>query len=87
MCVLLYSSCVAWFVELTREWVEFMYLVFTRMPGESYCRRLRSLWLCLCVTSFERWLTPLFVDSGFTYEKSFEVDTDDRVRPVLTLCG
>ena len=25
-----------------------MYLVFTRMPGESYCRRLRSLLLCLC---------------------------------------
>ena len=23
--------------------VEFMYLVFTRMPGESYSRRLRSL--------------------------------------------
>ena len=28
--------------------VEFMYLVFTRMPGESYLRRLRSLLLCLC---------------------------------------
>ena len=27
--------------------VEFMYLIFTRMPGESYRRRLRSL-LCLC---------------------------------------
>ena len=27
---------------------EFMYLVFTRMPGESYRRRLRSLSLCLC---------------------------------------
>ena len=27
--------------------VEFMYLVFARMPGESYCRRLRSLfYLC-----------------------------------------
>ena len=25
---------------------EFMYLVFTRMPGESYRRRLRSLLLC-----------------------------------------
>ena len=25
--------------------VEFMYLVFTRMPGESYRRRLRSLLL------------------------------------------
>ena len=28
--------------------VEFMYLVFTYMPGESYGRRLRSLLLCLC---------------------------------------
>ena len=30
--------------------VEFMYIVFTRMSGESptYCRRLRSLLLCLC---------------------------------------
>ena len=28
--------------------VEFMCLVFTRMPGESYRRRLRSLFLCLC---------------------------------------
>ena len=25
-----------------------MYLVFTRMPGEIYCRQLRSLLLCLC---------------------------------------
>ena len=28
--------------------VEFMYLVFTRMPGESYRRRLSSLLLHLC---------------------------------------
>ena len=28
--------------------VEFMYLVFARIPGESYRRRLRSLLLCLC---------------------------------------
>ena len=28
--------------------VEFMYLVFTCMPGESYRRRLRSLSLHLC---------------------------------------
>ena len=28
--------------------VEFVYLVFTRMPGESYCRGLRSLLLHLC---------------------------------------
>ena len=28
--------------------VEFMYLAFTRMPGESYRRRLRSFSLYLC---------------------------------------
>ena len=28
--------------------VKFVYLVFTRMPGESYRRRLRSLLLHLC---------------------------------------
>ena len=28
--------------------VEFTYLIFTRMPGKSYCRRLRSLLLYLC---------------------------------------
>ena len=28
--------------------LEFMYLVFTRMPGESYRRRHRSLLLWLC---------------------------------------
>ena len=32
--------------------VEFMYLVFTCMPSESYCRQLRSMLLCLCVMSF-----------------------------------
>ena len=35
-----------WFEDVPL--VEFMYLVFTRMPGESYRRRLRSLLLCLC---------------------------------------
>ena len=33
--------------------VEFMYLVFICMPGESYRRQLRSLF-CICVTYFER---------------------------------
>ena len=28
--------------------VEFMYLIFTCMPGESYCRQLSSLLLSLC---------------------------------------
>ena len=30
--------------------VEFMYLVFTCMPGESYCRQ---LWSLLCLISIE----------------------------------
>ena len=39
-----------WMTELcTQFWVvEFMHLVFTRMPGERYHRRLRSLSLSLC---------------------------------------
>ena len=40
-------------------------VVFTCVPGESHCRRLGSLLLCLCVMSFECWLTPLLVDCGF----------------------
>ena len=40
--------------------VEFMYFVFTRMPGESYHR----LCCCVCVTSFRRKLYPVCVDSG-----------------------
>ena len=28
--------------------VKFLYLVFTRMPGESYRRRFGSFLLCLC---------------------------------------
>ena len=41
--------------------VEFMYLVFTRKPGENYSRRLRSL-LFTSVTYFEHYLTLLCVD-------------------------
>ena len=43
--------------------VEFMYLVFTRVPGESYRWRLGSL-LLRFVTSFECLLTLLRVDSA-----------------------
>ena len=43
--------------------VEFMYLVFTRVPDESYRWRLGSLLLCF-VTSFECLLTTLCVDSA-----------------------
>ena len=46
--------------------VEFMYLVFIHMPGESYCRQLRSL-ICVCVTSFK----PFFVDSAQALWASF----------------
>ena len=34
--------------KLHQRYILFMYLVFTCMPGESYCRRLGSLLLCLC---------------------------------------
>ena len=45
--------------------VEFMYLVFTRMPTESYSGRLRSLLLYLCyvfralINSLVRWFRPV----------------------------
>ena len=47
--------------------VEFMYLVFTRLPGDSYHRQLRSLMPCLCdvfqalIISFVCWFSS-FVD-------------------------
>ena len=45
--------------------VECMFLVSAGMPGESYCMRLWSFFQHrVCVTSFERLLTPLFVDSA-----------------------
>ena len=46
--------------------VEFMYFVFTRMPGESYRRRLRSLLLYLCyvfralINSLVCWFCALY---------------------------
>ena len=41
--------------------LEFMYVVFTCMPGESYCRWFGSFLLCLCDVFWVR-LTPLWVD-------------------------
>ena len=41
-----------------------MYLVFTRMPGESYPRRLRSLLLYLCYV-FRALIKFFVVDSAF----------------------
>ena len=48
-----------------------MYLVFTRMPGESYRRRLRSLLLYLCYVFLEL-INSLFV--GFMIVLSGHVD-------------
>ena len=43
-----WSLCTLYLHACQMVMVEFMYLVFTRMPGESYRRRLRSLLLYLC---------------------------------------
>ena len=51
LCRLAGSSLHVSVKELIKEDIllqECMYLVLTHMPGESYCRRLRSLLLCLC---------------------------------------
>ena len=42
------TSQLWWREDVPRPPEEFMYLAFTRMPGESYRRRLRSLLLYLC---------------------------------------
>ena len=42
--------------------VEFMYHVFTRLPGESYVGG-SSLCCCTCVMYFDRGLSPSCVDS------------------------
>ena len=47
--------------------VEFMYLAFTCMPGESYPRWLRSWLLCLCDV-FQA-LIDFFVDSSLIRKK------------------
>ena len=50
--------------------VEFMYLVFTRMQGESYRRQLRSLLLCFCdvfralINSLVSWCSNNFLETG-----------------------
>ena len=50
-----------------------MYLVFTRMPGESYHRWLRSLLLCLCcvfqalINSLVCWFLPTCVSLGWRW--------------------
>ena len=52
-----------------------MYHVFTRMPGESYRRRLRSLMLCLCYI-FQALLTLLCADWLDCKFEVFVVDAD-----------
>ena len=54
-----YVPCIYTHEEIVLPLVEFTYLVFTRMPGESYHRRLRSLLVCLCYDFQSRQLTPL----------------------------
>ena len=58
MCSITYSED----EDVPLMYTEFVYLVFTRMPGESYCRRLRSLAFCLCYI-FRALIYPLCVDS------------------------
>ena len=58
MCTFQPGNCIGCGSEGVNPWrdvpmVDFMYLVFTRMPGESYLRRLRSLLFCACVTYLE----------------------------------
>ena len=59
-----------------------MYLVFTRMPGESYRRRLGSLLLCLCdvfralINSLVLVLTKLNRDRQTDSERETETDSD-----------
>ena len=59
-----------WFIGLCTL-VEFMYLVFTRMPGESYRRLLRSLLLYLCYVF--RVLTPLLIKHTHTHSLSLSL--------------
>ena len=50
-----------------------MYRVFTRMPGESYCRRFGRVFVVdgVWVTFLERFLTHIFVDSARALWASF----------------
>ena len=73
--------------------VELMYLVFTRMPGESYRRRLRSLLLYLCYV-FRVIRNSLCVDSDrvlwvlFCFRLVIEhVSTDGKRFRILTEVG
>ena len=64
------------FKERAYLWWSFCTLHFLiRMPGESYRRRLRFYCCCfgrVCMTSFERWLSPLCVDFQETVLCTFQ---------------
>ena len=65
--------------------VEFIYRVFTRMPGESYRRRIRSLLLCLC-DSLERESNPFLGGSfHFTHLTRVSASFLDRIY-VFNVC-
>ena len=57
--------------------VEFMYLVFSRMPGETVGDS--GLCCCVCVTSFERWLTPLCVDPVVGWGRDQEISVNREI--------
>ena len=61
--------------------VQFLFLVFTRLPGESYCRRFG--FLLLCPLSVQRCQFPLFVD--FTPMSDSQTQSySNTVRGILT---
>ena len=62
--------------------VELTYFVFTRMPGDSYRRRLGSLLLCLCDV-FRAVITPLVLILR-SFEHRCQL-ADDFRRPVVFL--
>ena len=63
--------------------VKFMYLLFTQMPVENYCRQLRSLSLCLCdvfqvlINSFVCWFFIMYIilskERNIKSDSSFDI--------------
>ena len=67
--------------------VEFMYLIFTRVPGESYRGRLRYLLLCLCYVfrALINFLVRWFTYSGVSALKTYYSLVFGEI-PVLCMC-
>ena len=61
--------------------VEFRYLVFTRMPGESYCRQLRSF-LLSCLRDVFRALTLSGVILEISQYRVFKYDIQEDLHPL-----